>query len=177
MRTSSPGSAPFLLFLVLSFASVSVAQTSSTTTQLPETPPNSMSGFTADKPQHDCNETAPVAMLDQWNRLVVEYFDAHTGGVCRETNVTDGQFVAAALDSSSEILFGVRGTDLNLVTYSLADGKVRTLDEAPIDALAGEMVLDAAHHWLTVGTQQFFYDEEGRLYRMEDDSPVEMIKS
>lgn len=177
MRISSPGPS-FTLLLMLFVASVSGAQTSSPTTPPAETPPNSMGAFTTpDKPQNDCKEAAPVAMLDQWNRLVVDYFDAHTGGICRETNVTDGQFVAAAIDSSSEILFGVRGTDLNLVAYSLANGNVTTLDEAPIDVLAGEMVLDAAHHWLVVGTQQFFYDEAGRLYRMEDDSPVEMVKS
>ena len=115
--------------------------------------------------------------MDQWNRLVVEYFDAQTGSVCRETNVRDGEFVAAAFDSSSEILFGVRGNDSNLVAYSLANGEIKTLDVAHIDVLAGKLVLDAAHHWLVVGLVQFFYDEDGRLYRMADESPVEMIKS
>jgi len=163
-----------LIALLFCFTSTPWAQTSPEQKQQAPDAPGKQA---AENPGEPCKETAPVAMLDQWNRLVVEYFDAHTGSVCRETNVRDGEFIAAAFDSSSEILFGVRGNDSNLVAYSLANGDVKTLDEAHIDVLAGDLVLDAAHHWLVVGMVQFFYDEEGRLYRMEDQSPIEMIKS
>jgi hypothetical protein len=178
MRSRLPGLVSILLLIaLLFFASKSWAQDTSSSTPQNENAPPPKNELALDKPQSDCKETAPVAMLDQWNRLMVEYFDAHTGSVCRETSVMDGQFVAAAFDSSSEILFGVRGSDANLVAYSLANGDVKTLDEAPIDILAGELVLDAAHHWIIIGALQFFYDEQGRLYRMADQSPVEMIKS
>jgi len=175
MRSRFPVLIPFLLLIPMLYVN-SWAQTTSSTT-----PPNedvqARQNEAGEKPKSDCRDTAPVAMLDQWNRLLVEYFDARTGTVCRETSVMDGQFVAAAFDPSSEILFGVRGSDANLVAYSLANGEVKRLDQAPIDLLAGELVLDAAHHWIVIGTLQFFYDEQGRLYRMRDQSPVDMMKS
>jgi len=178
MRSRLPALVSILLLIaLLFFASNSWAQNASGPDSPSQDGTAPQKGTAPEQPQSECKDTAPVAMLDQWSRLVVEYFDARTGSVCRETNVTDGQFVAAAFDSSSEILFGVRGSDGNLVAYSLANGNVKTLDEAPIDFLTGELVLDAAHHWIVVGMQQFFYDDDGRLYRMEDQSPVEMIKS